>query len=299
MSWNFALILFVLLVVTGIIWSYDFFYARRVRARKMQAEVASFDAHQAATTSPLSSDEIARERQSVVTKAGHVPWWIEYAVSFFPVILFVFVLRSFIVEPFRIPSGSMLPTMQSGDLILVNKFTYGLRLPVVDQKVVDIGAPARGDVMVFRYPPQPEIDYIKRVVGLPGDEVAYVDKKLFINGTEVPRVRDGDYYEPDRVSYIAQFEEQLGEVAHKILVDPRRMQEYSPIWAFPQRDSCQYARNGVRCTVPEGEYFVMGDNRDNSADSRYWGFVPEKNIVGKAFFIWMNFSDLGRIGRVK
>lgn len=295
MSWNFALVLFVLLVLTGIIWVYDFFVGRRTRAQRMQVAATNFDANQ----SMMGRDDTERalERERVVGQAGRMSWWTEYATSFFPVILFVFVLRSFVVEPFRIPSGSMLPTLQSGDLILVNKFSYGLRLPVLDKKVIDIGTPQRGDVMVFRYPVEPDVDYIKRVVGLPGDEIAYVDKKLYVNGTEVPLVRDGDYYEPDRVSYIAQFTEKLGDNPHRILLDPRRAQEYSPIWDFPHQENCQYARNGLRCTVPEGHYFAMGDNRDNSADSRYWGFVPDQNVVGKAFLVWMNFSDLSRIGR--
>lgn len=299
MSWNFALILFILLVVTGVIWCYDFFVARRARASRMREAAAQYDASHGTGNVPVDSSDIASQRQAAVTEAGRVPWWIEYAVSFFPVILFVFVLRSFVVEPFRIPSGSMLPTLQSGDLILVNKFSYGIRLPVLDKKVIDVGKPERGDVMVFRYPVEPDVDYIKRIVGLPGDEIAYVDKKLYVNGKEVPHIRDGDYYEPDRVSYVAQFNEKLGDAEHQILLDPRRAQEYSPIWAFPYQQNCQYARNGLRCTVPPGNYFVMGDNRDNSADSRYWGFVPDQNVVGRAFFVWMNFGDLGRIGRIK
>ncbi|WP_430641063.1 signal peptidase I [Bordetella bronchiseptica] len=209
----------------------------------------------------------------------------------------LFVLRSFVVEPFRIPSGSMLPTLQSGDLILVNKFSYGIRLPIIDRKIIETGSLERGDVVVFRYPVDTDVDYIKRIVGLPGDQVAYLDKKLYINGKLVPHERDGDYFEPDRVSYIAQYKEKLGEVEHKILLDEQKMQDFGPIWKFPGIQNCQYARNGVRCTVPPGHYFAMGDNRDNSADSRYWGFVPDGNIVGKAFFVWMNFSDLSRIGR--
>lgn len=293
MSWNFALILFVLLVLTGIIWGLDLAVLRRGRERRAQEAMAQYDA----TLAGGDAQEAERQRREAGDKARRVPWWIEYAVSFFPVILFVFVLRSFVVEPFRIPSGSMLPTLQSGDLILVNKFSYGLRLPVIDKKVVDIGKPQRGDVFVFRYPVDPDVDYIKRVVGLPGDEVAYLDKKLYVNGQLVTHVRDGDYFEPDRVSYIAQYKEKLGEVSHNILLDENRPQEYRPQYQFPSLGNCQYSRDGVRCKVPEGQYFAMGDNRDNSADSRYWGFVPEANIVGKAFFIWMNFSDLSRIGR--
>lgn len=262
MSWNFSLILFVALIVTGIVWALDRWVLRHRRAPDVKR-----------------------------------PWWVEYGASFFPVILFVFVLRSFIVEPFRIPSGSMLPTLQSGDLILVNKYTYGIRLPILDTKVVPLGEPARGDVMVFRYPVDPSVDYIKRVIGLPGDEVAYLNKRLYINGKEVPVQRDGDYFEPDRLSYAAQYIEDLGEVSHKILVDRTLRQDFRPIWRFPYRDSCDFRSDGIVCRVPAGVYFMMGDNRDNSLDSRFWGFVPESHIVGKAFFIWMNFSEPSRIGR--
>lgn len=294
MSWNFALILFVFLVLTGIVWTLDVTLLRRKRIARARAAADAVD-----TSYVIDPQEASRLRQNAMDSAAHVPWWIEYSVSFFPVILFVFVLRSFIVEPFRIPSGSMLPTLQSGDLILVNKFSYGVRLPVVDQKVIDIGSPERGDVAVFRYPVDPSVDYIKRIVGLPGDEVAYLDKKLYINGELVPHTPDGEYFEPDRVAYIPQFKEKLGELDHRILLDANKPQMYGPLWQFPYLSNCQYARNGVRCKVPEGNYFTLGDNRDNSADSRYWGFVPDKNLVGKAFFIWMNFSDLGRIGTFK
>ena len=293
MSWNFALILFVLLVVTGVIWLADRLWLRQRRRERVAVALAQAERDSAG----LSAEEVTQRKYAAQQQAGRPSWVVEYAVSFFPVILFVFVLRSFVVEPFRIPSGSMLPTLQSGDLILVNKFSYGIRLPVLDRKVVELGAPQRGDVMVFRYPVDTQVDYIKRVVGVPGDEVAYLDKKLYLNGQEVPRTRTGDYFEPDRVAYTAQFDEKLGEVEHRILLDERSFQDIGPILAYPNRKACNYQRNGIRCTVPEGHYFVMGDNRDNSLDSRYWGFVPDGNIVGKAFFIWMNFGDLGRIGR--
>lgn len=293
MNWDFALILFVLLVITGVVWATDYFYLRARRRRRAEAEMAVYDA----APTGVGSIEAARLRQAAYDKAHRVPWFIEYCVSFFPVILFVFVLRSFIVEPFRIPSGSMLPTLQNGDLILVNKYEYGIRLPVIDKKVVELGSPQRGDVVVFRYPVDPNIDYIKRVVGLPGDEVVYQNKTLFINGQEVPLVRDGDYYEPDRSAYISQFIEKLGAKDHKILLNKRAYQDLSAISDYPYRDQCGYFPGGMRCVVPEGHYFMMGDNRDNSLDSRYWGFVPDENIVGRAFFIWMNFGDLARIGR--
>lgn len=293
MNWDFALILFVLLVITGVVWATDYFYLRARRRRRAEAEMAVYDA----APTGVGSIEAARLRQAAYDKAHRVPWFIEYCVSFFPVILFVFVLRSFIVEPFRIPSGSMLPTLQNGDLILVNKYEYGVRLPVIDKKVIELGSPQRGDVVVFRYPVDPNIDYIKRVVGVAGDEVVYQNKTLFINGQQVPLVRDGDYYEPDRSAYISQFIEKLGAKEHKILLNKRAYQDLSAISDYPYRDQCGYFPGGMRCVVPEGHYFMMGDNRDNSLDSRYWGFVPDENIVGRAFFIWMNFGDLGRIGR--
>lgn len=291
MSWNFALILFILLVITGIIWLLDLAIFRKARQQRGQAAAAQFDA--SAASDPQEAERLRRE---VVEAASRAPWWVEYAVSFFPVILFVFLLRSFVVEPFRIPSGSMLPTLESGDLILVNKFSRGIRLPIIDKKIINTGSIARGDVIVFRYPVDPDVDYIKRVVGLPGDEITYLDKKLYVNGQEITHTRDGDYFEPDRVAYVARYKEKLGDVEHDILLEEGKYQEYGPIWDFPQESNCQYSRAGVRCKVPPGHYFAMGDNRDNSADSRYWGFVPDGNIVGKAFFIWMNFSDLGRIG---
>jgi signal peptidase I len=292
MNWNFALILFVLLVITGVVYGLDFFWLRRARATRVAQALALAQPSWVG----LPAEEVASRTEQIRLDLGRMNWFVEYAVSFFPVILFVFALRSFVVEPFRIPSGSMLPTLQSGDLILVNKFTYGIRLPIIDQKIIPLGSPKRGDVMVFKYPVDPTLDYIKRVVGLPGDEIAYLDKKLFINGTEIAHTRVGEYFEPDRASYTTEYSEKLDQVKHNILLDERRSQELGPIWNFPHRENCNYLRNGVRCTVPEGGYFMMGDNRDNSLDSRYWGFVPDRNIVGRAFFIWMNFGNFGRIG---
>jgi signal peptidase I len=292
MSWDFALILFVLLVITGVVWSLDFFLLRsRRRAHGVAAMAAA-----GASLGGLSPEQAARIRQEAYDKANKAPWWIEYCVSFFPVILFVFVLRSFIVEPFRIPSGSMLPTLQNGDLILVNKFQYGIRLPVIDKKIIDIGQPRRGDVIVFRYPVDPDVDYIKRVIGQPGDVIDYRNKVLRINGQVVPAQRDGDYFEPDRAAYVGRYIEDLSTRQHSILLNTQSRQDFMPITDYPHRDACEYSSNGVRCTVPAGHYFVMGDNRDNSLDSRYWGFVPDANIVGRAFFIWMNFSEPSRIG---
>jgi len=290
MSWNFSLILFVLLVVTGLVWLAD---VTRLRARRAQrADALRLRYEQALVKDPHNAEFLRTQAE----KARNAPWWIEYALSFFPVILIVFSLRSFVIEPFRIPSGSMLPTLEAGDLIVVNKFSYGVRLPIVNTKVIANGSPQRGDVVVFRYPVDPQIDYIKRVVGLPGDEIAYLDKRLMINGQPVLSQRASDYFEPDRAAYTAQYSETLGDSVHRILLDPGQFNPIGPMWRYPARENCQYLRNGLRCTVPAGHYFVMGDNRDNSLDSRYWGFVPDENIVGKAFFIWMNFGNLRRVG---
>ncbi len=203
------------------------------------------------------------------------PLLVEYAHSFFPVLLVVMILRSFIVEPFRIPSGSMMPTLLIGDFILVNKFAYGLRLPVLNTKVVEVGNPERGDIVVFRFPQDPSIDYIKRIVGLPGDRIAYYNKQLYVNGRTVKQARLGNYVGVGKgvtMTGAALLNEDLTGISHDILI-----REGQP---------------GVQgeFTVPEGQYFVMGDNRDNSNDSRYWGTVPEGNLVGKAFLIWMNWD---------
>ena len=261
---NFALILFILLVVTGLLYAVDVLKFRKLRARD------------------------AKE-----------PIWVEWGASFFPVILIVFVLRSFLFEPFKIPSGSMIPTLLVGDFILVNKFTYGIRLPVLNTKVISLNDPQRGDVMVFRYPEDPSLDYIKRVVGLPGDTVSYQNKQLSINGQPVASKKVSDYLHPERLYYSEQFIETLGSVEHRVLNDTDAPAFIPDAGRFPYRDNCTYNAAGVTCKVPAGHYFMMGDNRDNSRDSRAWGFVPEENIVGKAFFIWLNFNDLGRIGSFK
>ncbi len=228
------------------------------------------------------------------------PWWIEYPKSFFPVILIVFVLRSFLVEPFKIPSGSMIPTLLIGDFILVNKYTYGIRLPVANVKVFDIGSPQRGDVMVFRYPENPSIDFIKRVVAVPGDRITYRAKRLEINGTAVEMTPVGDYsYVEGGLSFISakRLSESVNGRTHDILVMPDRPSlQMAGVRRFPLRDNCEYNDQSFTCTVPPGHYFTMGDNRDASDDSRYWGFVPEANIVGRAFMVWWNFDAMSRIG---
>jgi signal peptidase I len=224
------------------------------------------------------------------------PWWLDWTAGLFPVILVVFVLRSFLFEPFKIPSGSMIPTLWIGDLILVNKFHYGVRLPVVNLKLTQGTPVARGDVMVFRYPPRPSVDYIKRVVAIPGDQVAYLNKKLTINGQPVPTEALPEFFDESVMRYFKQSQEKLGNKPHNLIVDDDRPAFIPGADDFPFRDQCNYTIEGVVCKVPQGHYFMMGDNRDNSLDSRYWGFVPDANIVGRAFFVWMNFGNLGRIG---
>lgn len=258
---NFALLLFILLVVTGLVALADKLYFAKRRAAD------------------------AKE-----------PWWIEYGKSFFPVILIVFFLRSFLVEPFKIPSGSMLPTLLVGDFILVNKFTYGIRLPIVNQKLVPLNDPTRGDVIVFRYPRDESVDYIKRVIGVPGDKVVWLNKRLSINGKAVDTQPAGEFVNRERYQVSKKLAESIDGRTHEILIESDAPPVLPYVEPYPHRENCHYTPESITCTVPPGHYFVMGDNRDNSQDSRVWGFVPDRNVVGKAFFIWFNFSDLKRFG---
>lgn len=263
---NFPLIMLVALVLTGAVWLFEIYALKPKRAAG------------------------AKE-----------PLLVEYAKSFFPVILAVFLLRSFLVEPFKIPSGSMMSTLLVGDFILVNKYTYGIRLPVINKKIIEVGSPQRGEVMVFRFPKDPSLDYIKRVVGVPGDKISYRDKKLTINGVPLKMERQGDYsYVKSGLNYVTatQYLETLGEHVHETLVQPDAPTlRFQDVGAFPLRQNCDYNEESFTCTVPPGHYFMMGDNRDDSNDSRYWGFVPDRNIVGRAFMIWWNFDSFKRVGQ--
>lgn len=249
MNVDFSLVLFVLVVVTGAIWLIDFLLFAKKR-----------------TTAKSSNEQESASKEPIV---------LEYAKFLFPVVLIVFLLRGFIAEPFRIPSGSMLPTLEVGDFILVNKFAYGIRIPVWNKKVFGSGTPQRGDVVVFRYPEDPSIDYIKRIVGVPGDEVAYYNKVLYINGKEMPQSEKGNYQQDGSYVQYSRFGENLNEVKHDIL------------------KSKSVGAGDFVVKVPPHRYFAMGDNRDNSRDSRYWGFVPDENLIGEAFLIWMNWSSAG------
>jgi len=292
---NFSLILFSLTVITGVIWSLNRFYLAPKRQKVMTDALAEFDARSARLAeNGVKPDHTGRSQ--LVDRLDRQPAWIAYTGSFFPVIAAVFIFRSFLYEPFKIPSSSMVPTLQIGDLILVNKFTYGIRLPIVNKKIISFNDPSRGDVMVFKFPKDTSLDYIKRVVGVPGDQIVYKNKRLSVNGQELSYQKLPDYLDEEQLSYYKHYREKLAGVSHAILND-ERVPSYIPSPdAFPMHELCSYSLDGFACQVPAGHYFMMGDNRDNSLDSRYWGFVPDQNIVGKAFFVWMNLGNLKRIG---
>jgi signal peptidase I len=292
---NFALLLFIASSITGLYWIAERLYfwpARQKAAALLQVNDTERRANLMKQGITQVDGNIAHAQAQILAQ----PWWLDWTAGLFPVIISVFFLRSFLVEPFKIPSGSMIPTLLVGDLILVNKFHYGLRVPVFNTKITEGEKPQRGDVMVFRYPPKPSLDYIKRVVGLPGDTVAYLNKRLTINGKPIETQSVPEFFDEDSMRYFKQYQETLGAQPHRLLNDDDRPAFIPGVEKFPGFEACRYTIEGVTCTVPEGQYFMMGDNRDNSMDSRYWGFVPEKNIVGKAFFVWMNFGSLKRIG---
>jgi len=304
---NFALLLFTATLVTGIYWLAERFYflpQRQAQAQALEDEALARREELTKLGIQKVDGDTAPARERLLMQ----PWWLDWTAGLFPVILVVFVLRSFLFEPFKIPSGSMIPTLWVGDLILVNKFHYGVRLPVLNTKVTTGESVRRGDVMVFRYPPKPSLDYIKRVVGVPGDEVSYLNKQLTINGQPVPKASLPDFFEEDSLSYIKQFQETFpvgasaSEMASsktvRLLNNAERPAFIAGTEDFPFKNQCSYSVEGVVCKVPPGHFFMMGDNRDNSLDSRYWGFVPEANIVGKAILVWMNFSSLKRIGAI-
>jgi len=285
MNFDFPTFLVLACLVTGGIWLADAVLFAPRRKRVLAPDTGG-----------------AASAESDAPATGYkVPVIVEYARSFFPVLLIVLLLRSFLVEPFRIPSGSMMPTLLVGDFILVNKFAYGLRWPVLNRKFLQIGDPERGDIAVFRFPQEPSVDYIKRIVGVPGDEIRYSDKTLYVNGAPASQTSAGAYLGVGSGVNMTDTDLRLEDLTgreYRILVDPRA----------PDYKCTPYSGLGVgrRLEVPEGSYFVMGDNRDNSNDSRCWGFVPEANLVGKAFAIWMSWDtqrdgfpvDWGRLGNL-
>lgn len=282
MNFDFPTFLVLACLVTGGIWLVDAVLFAPRRKRALEPNVAG-----------VGADTLVSGRKA--------PIIVEYARSFFPVILIVLLLRSFLVEPFRIPSGSMMPTLLVGDFILVNKFTYGLRWPVLNRKFVQIGDPERGDVAVFRFPREPAVDYIKRIVGVPGDELQYRDKTLYVNGEPASQTPAGAYQGVGSGTNMTNTDLRLEDLTgrkHRILVDPKAPDYKCNLFSA--------LALGGRVRVPEGSYFVMGDNRDHSNDSRCWGFVPEENLIGKAVVIWMSWDtqldgfpvDWGRLGNL-
>lgn len=295
---NFALILFILTVFTGALWLWDRYSlapARRARAKAIADEFdsANREAIQRGEKSVIDA------RNAAVADAVNQPAWLDYTAGLFPVIAAVFLLRSFVVEPFRIPSGSMLPTLYIGDFILVNKYEYGVRLPILNTKIIPVGSPKRGDVVVFRYPVDEKYDYIKRVVGVPGDTVAYIDKVLTVNGVKADYKPVGDWVDPNTLVTLSESTETIDGREHRTVVDERIPAGLRGAPNERVGEGCRYYSNGFVCKVPEKSYFVLGDNRDNSEDSRYWGFVPEGNLVGRAFLIWANVSEMSRVGSFK
>lgn len=295
---NMALLLFMAVCVTGVYWIAEKFWFQPHRRKA----AADFEIAQSQREASLAAKGVTGDNVNVAQTKERLlaePWWLDWTAGLFPVILAVFLLRSFAYEPFKIPSGSMIPSLLIGDLILVNKYEWGLRMPVLNKKITQGTPVQRGEVMVFRYPPKPSVDYIKRVVGLPGDTVSYIDKKLSVNGKEIDHTPLPDFLDESTMQYYQQFQEQLGTHTHRILIDANRPAGNPVLEDFPQSESCRYSIEGVTCKVPAGHYFVMGDNRDNSADSRFWGFVPDDHIVGKAVAVWLNLGDLKRIGRIE
>jgi signal peptidase I len=291
---NFALLLFVLTAVTGVVWLFDRLVLEGRRHARARSAVADLERRAAASGGTAA----AEHRSAAEREALREPGWVEYSKAFFPVLLVVFLLRSFLAEPFKIPSSSMRPTLEVGDFILVNKFIYGIRLPIIEKKIIPIGDPQRGDVVVFRYPLNPSQDFIKRVIGVGGDTVDYRDKHLTVNGKAWPQTADGTYSYLEGLRFetlerSVELTDGRQDRAHTVGLNPQMLPVYPQnVRPFPNRDDCDYNEHGFTCRVPAGHYLMMGDNRDNSDDSRYWGFVPDDHIRGRAFFIWFNWDDI-------
>ena len=283
MNIDYSIVLFILVLISGAIWLIDTLLFENNRMQKFlsylkknkisEEDITSYQNNLEGTEKHNTNQKITKqfETASILKKE---PGLVEYSKSFFPILLAVLIFRSFLFEPFTIPTGSMIPSLNVGDYILVNKYSYGIRLPIIRTKVMNVGDPQRGDVMVFIPPHDPHY-YVKRVIGTPGDHVRYEDKILYIN--EIEQTQELVSMTEDGRRPVNHFVEKLGEVEHDIYV--------SPLTRYTSRD--YWMQPGGR-VIPEGYYFMMGDNRDNSDDSRRWGVVPEENIVGKAVAVWMH-----------
>jgi len=284
MAVYFSIILVAITVITGIVWFADKYYLAPQRKLKV--------AHAQDKIKAQGGAELPKD---TITKLLEPSPLVDTSVQIFPIIAFVLILRSFLYEPFQIPSGSMMPTLLDGDFILVNKFNYGLRDPVARHKFFEVGLPQRGDAIVFKYPEDPRVDYIKRVIGLPGDRIIYRNKSLYIKKAckesdttcpdfvQIVNTFTKKYQGPDAEEGMNQFEATMFDKKHNILNDQHTLPRTGHYFSQAGTVSDEFL-------VPAGNYFVMGDNRDNSLDGRFWGFVPEENLVGQAVAIWMSFD---------
>ena len=294
---SFELILLILttLCLIGFIAEHTYFKKKRVLAAE-NYETKELKENEAlkASNGIDRKKQIEEEKKNILKR----PKFLDWTADLFPLIFVIFVARSFLFEPFTIPSGSMMPTLIAGDNIIVNKFAYGFRLPVVDTKINEGGGVKRGDIVVFHYPLDHKVNYIKRAIGLPGDVIEYKNKELFVNGEQISKVAMENYNYPHEPIVNLQYKENLTGVEHRILIDPNLSGTITKVMSESASKNCQYDVEYIKCVVPSGEYFMLGDNRDGSLDSRYWGFVPEENLVGKAVYIWSNFGNMSRAGSI-
>lgn len=294
-SFELLLLVSTILCLIGFIAEHVYFRKKRVLKAK-EYEEKELKENELLKNKGIDRKELIEEEKKNILK---VPKFLDWTTDLFPLIFVIFIIRSFFFEPFTIPSGSMMPTLIAGDNIIVNKSEYGFRLPVIGTKLTNGSDVKRGDIIVFHYPLEPKINYIKRAIGLPGDIIEYKEKELFLNGEKINRVTMENYKYPKESILNLQFKENLAGVEHRILIDPNLSGTISKVMSESAAKNCEYGVEYIKCVVPQGEYFMMGDNRDGSLDSRYWGFVPDKNLVGKAMYIWSNFSDMSRLGSIE
>lgn len=294
---NFEKILMLATFICGIGFIAEKAYFKKKRQQiAKEYEVKETQENNELKTNGVNREEIIKEKTKEILEQ---PKYLEWTAGLFPVLIIIFIVRSFIVEPFNIPSGSMMPTLIEGDNILVKKYEYGLRVPVFNTQITEGNKVKRGDIIVFHYPMEPNIKYIKRAIGLPGDTIEYKNKELFVNGEKINRTQMENYKYPRINKTTLQFKEKLGDVEHQILIEPEASGTVTRLLKDDFLKNCKYDEDYIKCVIPEKSYYMMGDNRDASLDSRYWGFVPEENLVGKAVAIWSNFSDMSRVGSIK
>lgn len=284
---NVELLLAVVTCISGLYW-----LAEHCLFKPRRRELAEFFVR---TMGPRRTEAEYRACRAIVMER---PWWLHVS-AVFPLALVLCLLRACVWEPMAAPSSSMSPTLRVGDLALISKYAYGFKLPLLGTRLTDGTPPRRGDVIAFQAPLPPKRNTIKRIVGLPGDEVTYRGKRLWLNGVPVPKHQAGDFYSRRADRHFTLFEEHLGDRRHRIIHDEARQGMERGSVDYPLKSNCRYVPDGVTCKVPPGHYFVMADNRDYGQDTRLWGFVPTGNVIGKVFFVWMNFDNLDQIGIVE